>query len=534
MTPEVQERVEELLDGVLGLEPQKRSAYLAQACPDAPELRAEVESLLTHHEQGERQGFLGRDEGQEMSGEPREQGVFLVPHLSPVAPQEEADETLLEQSIGPYKVHSLLGRGGFSAVYLAVRNDGQYQGKVAIKVLKRGLDTDDILRRFLNERQTLAALKKHPNIVTLFDGGSTPDGRPYFVMEYVDGKPIDRYCDDHKLSIDERLRIFRTICSAVHYAHKNLIVHRDLKPANVLVTAKDEHGHHGVRLLDFGIAKLLNPELSSQTIVPTAPWQRFLTPQYASPEQVRGDPINVTSDVYSLGVFLYELLTGHLPYHFSANRSDIEQVICAQEPAKPSTKIATTEELTTSAGTVVTVSPAYVGTRRKSGPTKLRRKLAGDLDNIVLKAMQKDPERRYASVYELSQDIQNYLEGDPVLARGNPFGYRAGKFVWRHKGKFGIAAAVFVAVACLAGWALFERSQALGEAEAGRQRAEQATATAKALEVEVGRQRALVERDLLYLADFAKEYLAEQRAGATPEVRQALDRIRQRIQERKR
>jgi len=406
-------------------------------------VRAEVESLLAHFEQAEKQGLLPTSS------------------FSPAAvwSRKESDE-LREQSIGPYAIKHLISQGGFGSIYLAVRTDGQYQGRVAIKVLKRGLDTDDILRRFANERQTLAALRKDPNIVTLLDGGSTADGRPYFVMEYVEGKPLDKYCDQHHLSIEDRLRIFRTVCSAVHYAHKNLIVHRDLKPSNILVTGKDDRAHHGVKLLDFGIAKFLNPELAAGTIVATDLWQRLLTPQYASPEQVRGDRIDVTSDVYSLGVILYELLTGHLPYRFDGNRANIEKIVCEQEAEAPSTKVAATEELATADGTVVKISPEEVALRRKASPARLRRKLAGDLDNIVLKALQKDPERRYRSVYELSQDVHNYLEGNPVTARGNPFGYRTAKFLWKHKGKFTVAALMFLALTFLTGWAVIASEDA--------------------------------------------------------------------------
>jgi WD40 repeat protein/serine/threonine protein kinase len=444
MIPEITRR-DKLFDDALDRAPDQRAAFLAEACADAPQLRAEVESLLAHHAQAEQGGFLRK------------------PALSPVYAQtvDEQPEEKPEEALGPYTLKSLIGRGGFGAIYLAVRRDGQYQGRVAVKILKRGLDTDDILRRFLNERQTLAGLGKHPNIVTLFDGGSTADGRPYFVMEYVEGKPIDQQCDYYKLSIAERLRLFRTVCSAVHFAHKNLVVHRDLKPANILVTDKDDQGNYGVKLLDFGIAKFLNPELSAQTLAPTAASQRLLTPEYASPEQIRGDRINVTSDVYSLGVLLYELLTGHHPYRFNLTASNYRQVVCEQDPEKPSTMITKVEELTRPDGSVVKITPAYVGERRKAVPVKLHRQLAGDLDNIVLKAMHKDPAQRYASVYELSQDIENYLDGNPVVARGNPFGYRSRKFAWKHKGKLSAAVLVLLALMGLAGWALAERGLAV-------------------------------------------------------------------------
>ncbi len=317
MTPEWQRR-DQLFDEALEREPERRSAFLAEACADAPQLRADVESLLAHHAQAEQGGFLK---------------TVLCRRVDPQTRAEPED--VPDQALGPYTLQNRIGSGGFGTIYLALRHDGQYQGRVAIKVLKRGLDTDDILRRFLNERQTLAGLGKHPNIVTLLDGGSTPDGRPYFVMEYIEGKPIDQHCDDRQLSVAERLRLFQDVCGAVHFAHKNLVVHRDLKPANILVAGPDAQASYAVKLLDFGIAKFLNPELSSQTLVATAPGQRLLTPDYASPEQIRGDRIDVTSDVYSLGVLLYLLLTGHLPYRLNPQRSDIVQVVCEQEVPRP-------------------------------------------------------------------------------------------------------------------------------------------------------------------------------------------------------
>ena len=225
------------------------------------------------------------------------------------------------------------------AVYLAVRADDQYQKQVAIKLIKRGMDTETILRRFRTERQILANLD-HPNIAKLLDGGTTEEGLSYFIMDYVDGLPIDLYCDTQKLTTVERLRLFRTVCSAVAYAHQNRVVHRDLKPGNILVTAQGV-----VKLLDFGVAKLLNPEASSKTTGSTAAALRPMTPEYASPEQVRGSVITPASDIYSLGVLLYELLTGHRPYRVrSRTPQEIEHVICEEAPEKPSTVIGRVEE----------------------------------------------------------------------------------------------------------------------------------------------------------------------------------------------
>lgn len=320
------------------------------------------------------------------------------------------------ERIGAYRVIQREGQGGMGAIYLAVRDDEQYQKQVAIKVIKRGMDTDEIVRRFRRERQILASLD-HPNICRLIDGGATAGGLPYFVMEYIQGKPLEEYCADHKLGLRERLKLFRTICSAVQYAHQNLVIHRDLKPGNILVTAD------GVpKLLDFGLGKLLDPAAESGTAPLTAADMVLMTPEYASPEQARGDPITTASDVYSLGVILYELLTGSRPYKFTTrNQRDIVHVITEHDPGKPSSAI--TQKLEQSSESPV----------RLPDPAKLQKQLRGDLDNIVLMALRKEPQHRYQSAEALSEDIGRYLESLPVHARKATAGYRAIKFIRRHK-----------------------------------------------------------------------------------------------------
>ena len=254
-------------------------------------MRAEVESLLSSYSRAD--SFIEKPAGETTQD-------ASTQDASPVA--------LVGQRIGPYKLICEIAHGGMATVYLALRADDQYRKRVAIKLVKKGVDLDEIPRRFRNERQTLAALD-HPNIVKLLDGGSTPEGSPYLVMDYVQGMPITDYCDSRRLSITERLELFRMVCGAVHYAHQNLVIHRDLKPGNIFVTTD------GVpKLLDFGIAKLLNPEFSAQSLLVTEADRRLMTPEYASPEQVRGQPVTTATDVYSLGVLLYELLTGHRPY----------------------------------------------------------------------------------------------------------------------------------------------------------------------------------------------------------------------------
>jgi tetratricopeptide (TPR) repeat protein/tRNA A-37 threonylcarbamoyl transferase component Bud32 len=301
-------------------------------------------------------------------------------------------------------------------VHLAARDDGEFHHQVALKLVKRGMDTDLILRRFRYERQILAELD-HPNIARLLDGGTTDDGRPYFVMEYIDGDPIDVYCRKTNLSLIRRLQLFQTVCSAVQYAHQNLIVHRDIKPGNILVTRS------GVpKLLDFGIAKLLDPA-REQTATGQAATMRALTPEYASPEQVRGDPITTASDVYSLGVVLYEILTGRRPYEVdSMQPADIERAVCDTDPVPPSQAITS------------------------SGDEAARRRLRGDLDTIVLMAMKKDPRRRYATVEQLSDDIARHLGKLPVKARRDTTGYRAARFVRRNRAVVATGAAIVLSL----------------------------------------------------------------------------------------
>jgi serine/threonine protein kinase/tetratricopeptide (TPR) repeat protein len=320
-----------------------------------------------------------------------------------------------------------IGQGGMAMVYLATRADDQYRKCVAIKLILPGLHTDDLLRRFRNERQTLAALD-HPNIVKLLDGGEAEDRSPYLVMDYVEGTPITDYCDAHRLSTTERLFLFRTVCDAINYAHQRLVIHRDLKPDNILVTVDGT-----AKLLDFGIAKLLNPEAAA-TLVVTRMGQRLMTPDYASPEQVRGEPLTNSTDVYSLGVVLYELLTGHRPYRFKAqSSSEIERAVCEEEPVKPSTAVTRVHERATADGTSMVVTPEAVSRTREGNPKKLSSRLQGDLDAIVMMALRKEPQRRYSSVYEFSEDVRRHLQGLPIKARPSTIIYRGTKFLHRHK-----------------------------------------------------------------------------------------------------
>jgi serine/threonine protein kinase/tetratricopeptide (TPR) repeat protein len=334
-----------------------------------------------------------------------------------------------------------------AVVYLAERADDLYRKRVAIKMLKPGTKTDEILRRFRNERQALAELD-HPNIVRLLDGGSTDEGLPYLIMDYVEGVRIDDYCDLHRLSITERLQLFRSVCFAVQYAHEALVIHRDLKPSNILITRE------GVaRLLDFGIAKVLNPRWSPDATLTRTDW-RPMTPEYASPEQVRGKPVTNATDVYSLGVLLYELLTGRRPYRVRPDSPvDLERFVCDEEPEKPSTAVRRIDEAPSHNGSTRTlITPELVSEARAIWPADLRRCLRGDLDTIVLKAIRKEPEHRYSSVAEFSKDIERYLLGRPIKARKPTLLYRSGKFARRHTESFATGILILAVTAGLGTW----------------------------------------------------------------------------------
>jgi eukaryotic-like serine/threonine-protein kinase len=410
VTPDRWQQIKAVLDDALEREEAERTAFLEAACQGDGELRREVESLL---------------ESEAEIGDFIETPVFRI--------HGETEPLAVGQRVGAYRIVRELGRGGMGSVYLAERADEEFEQRVALKLVRRGMDTDEIVRRFRSERQILAHLD-HPNIAKLFDGGTTEDGRPYFVMEYVEGQPIDGYCDDRKLSVRERLELFRRVCSAVHFAHQNLIVHRDLKPGNILVTAGG-----APKLLDFGIAKLLDPD--QEPFALTRADVRPMTPEYASPEQVRGEAITTASDVYSLGVLLYVLLTGHSPYRPATRDSQsLAKAICETDPPRPSSVIRQAEEARRPDGTSVELTPESVSRVREGEVRLLRRCLAGDLDNVVLMAMSKDPKRRYASVDQLSNDIGRHLEGWPVVARKDTLGYRARKFAGRHKAGVTVAA----------------------------------------------------------------------------------------------
>src|SRR5262245_40501577 len=402
MTPERWQKVEEIFQAAVELLPEERERYVAEVCAQDSDLKRDVESLLSQYDS---------------AGELLDEPVYGNTEMSVLESFVEEKDPMLGRRLGSYRIEREIGRGGMGAVYEASRADNEFNKRAAIKLVKRGMDTDFVLRRFRKERQILAALD-HPHIAGLLDGGTTEDGLPYFVMEYIEGQPLYSYCDNNKLNITERLKLFRSICDAVHYAHQKQVVHRDIKPSNVLVTSEGT-----AKLLDFGIAKLLNPQLAGDiTHDPTATAMRLMTPEYASPEQVQGAPTTPTTDVYSLGVLLYELLTGHRPYRL-VNRAphEIARVICEEAPAPPSIIITRTEDLLPSLNVgdeTTTLKRLY--TSRGTTLESLRRPLSGDLDNIVMQALRKEPEWRYQTAADLRDDITRYLEGRPILDLPDP------------------------------------------------------------------------------------------------------------------
>jgi non-specific serine/threonine protein kinase/serine/threonine-protein kinase len=462
------QRAKGVFQEVLERAPEARPTFLALACGEDADLLREVEALLVSH--GEAAGFLSRP-------------AFSGPAL----PDLEG------RRIGPYRVLGRIGYGGMGVVHRAVRDDDVFHKVVALKLVHGGAAAEH-QARLERERQILGRLQ-HPSIATILDGGTTDEGQPYLVMEYVDGTPLDAYCDARGLGTRERLALFRTVCLAVHYAHQNLVVHRDLKPANVLVTADGQP-----KLLDFGIAKLLAAGLDPDE-APTATLLPMMTPEYASPEQVRGQPVTTASDVYSLGVVLYELLTGARPYVVRADSlEEIVRAVC--EPVPPSSAARTQE---TGKTTVRSVRPRPTASELK-----------GDLDTIVLKAMRKEPSRRYQSALELAEDVRRHLEGLPVLARKDTVRYRLVKFVGRHRAAAATAALVFVSL--IGGLAATVRQARI--AEANRLRAERRFADVRQLansflfEIEAAirdlpgstpARRLVVEKALLYLDSLAQE-----------------------------
>jgi eukaryotic-like serine/threonine-protein kinase len=411
MNPERWQKINELYHVAIDLGSGERIAFLKNECGDDEKLFAEVSNLVAAHQEAD--NFIEN---------------AVADNALEVLGNEAETPDLVGKKFGVYEIIEEIGRGGMGAVYLAKRSDSEFEKQVAIKIIKRGMDTDAVLNRFRNERQILASLE-HPNITRLLDGGTTDDGLPYFVMEYIKGVPITEFAESRRLSIDERLDLFRQVCLAITFAHQRLIIHRDIKPSNIIVT------NEGVpKLLDFGIAKLMNPEGIGNETAQTATGLRLLTPEYASPEQIHGLQITTLSDIYSLGVVLYELLSGQQPYQFKQRSLfEIANIINTEEPRKPS-EIATRRR-----------GDAETQRQRKTKTLEIpASQLRGDLDNIVLMAMRKEPERRYSSVEQFSEDIRRHLIGLPVIARSLNLKYRFAKFALRNKTAVALGTLIFL------------------------------------------------------------------------------------------
>ncbi|RPI75249.1 MAG: serine/threonine protein kinase [Ignavibacteriales bacterium] len=393
-----------LFEQLVELPAEKRESFLDEHCKDNLELRRELLSLLKSYERGN--DFLE------------------VPTIELSADEKEIHNPFIGKHIGPYLIESEIGLGGMGIVYAGIRDDKEFEQKVAIKIIKHGFTSEYFLKRFQRERQTLANLKHH-NIARLLDGGRSSDGLPYLVMEFIDGIPITDYCVENNLTIKQKLVLFRLVCDAVQYAHRNLVIHRDIKPGNILV---DKEG--SPKLLDFGIAKLLDEDFvnTEQNLTQTGTW--LLTPEYASPEQIKGEEISTLSDVYSLGVIFYQILTGEQPYKATNNSpAAISKIISEGKFILPSELVKKTKPEVTYINEV----QKEINSKPLKKGSKLSHYLKGDLDNIVLKAMHKDISRRYSSVEQFSEDIRRHLTGLPVIAQKDTAVYRLSKFIQRHK-----------------------------------------------------------------------------------------------------
>jgi eukaryotic-like serine/threonine-protein kinase len=447
------DRAQRLFSAAADLSPSGREIFLDQSCAGDPELRAEVESLIRAD-----------------SGSSEYIAAAVASEASSLL-----DSQFPGDRMGPYRVLRPLGLGGMGAVFLAIRDDDQYQSQVAIKVVKWGMDTAEVLGRFRHERQILANLD-HPYIARLFDGGTTGDGLPYFVMEFVEGEPVDTFCRERKLDIKARLRLFLKVCEAVAYAHRNLVVHRDLKPANIFVTATGTP-----KLLDFGISKLVSADAAG-----TGTAFQVFTPDYASPEQVRGEPVSTATDVYSLGAILFELLTGERAQKVTATTPlEVDRAICQTEVARPSLIV---------------------------------RNIHSDLDNIVLMAMRKEPGRRYASADQLAADVERHLDGEPIVARQNSVLYRTGKFLrrnWWEAAAACVVAGSLVAATVISGLqyrrAEAERRIAVGERHRAEEESRQAVEARQA------------EARVRLIADQQRDQAQIQRARAEQRVNDLID-----------
>src|ERR1700733_10616586 len=423
------QQIQLVFEDVIDASPTERATRLAASCGADTDLKRSVESLLASDQRTEDPLLNAISEAAES---------LLVEH----------QDRLVGTHVGHYRVVSILGHGGMSTVYRGERDDVHYRQTVAIKVLQHAALHPRLRNRLHSERHILATLD-HPSIARLIDSGDLEDGTPYLVMEHVDGESIDTYCDSRTLFIRERLELFVQVCAAVQYAHRNLVVHRDIKAANILVTPEGTP-----KLLDFGIAKLLAPESLSHTVPVTRLQERILTPENAAPEQVLGRSITTATDIYSLGVLLYQLLTGRSPYRLlSYSQLQLERAICMDDPVRPSQMVVAKLSGENDA------DRSRISDRRGLSPQRLRARLGGDLDAIVAMAMRKEPERRYPSVEALADDLNRHLLGQPVRARQGDWRYNGSKFLRRHVFAVAGIVVVFLGLALFAGAMLWENQR---------------------------------------------------------------------------
>ncbi|MDX1618199.1 MAG: serine/threonine-protein kinase [Balneolaceae bacterium] len=425
MNRERWQQIDSIVDRAITLDAEERTRFIERQCGDDPDLHREVIDLLEAIESSEN-----------LWGDLVESNQALLDNLTDTLtahadPDTDTNRAAPLSQLGPYRLIRRIGRGGMGDVWLGERADGQFEQRVAVKIVRPETGLQEHYRRFQQERQILASLN-HPNIAGLLDGGLTPDGRPYLVMEYVDGTPITDYCKERGCSLQQRLALFRQVCRAVQYAHRNLVVHRDLKPDNILVTEEGK-----LKVLDFGIAKLLDANLTDRTLIETRPGLRMMSLSYAAPEQVTLEPITTATDVYALGLLLYELLAGDRPFELKGMRlAEAENIIRHEDPQKASKQA-----------------------------VRWQKQLRGDLDAIILKALRKEPEKRYESAGQLLEDIDRYGKNLPVLARSDTFRYRSSKFLKRHRTSLAIAALI---VLLSAGFGMYHTWQVTNERNIAR------------------------------------------------------------------